>query len=56
MEKTMINKTLKEYFGYDRFREGQEAVISAVVNGESSGLSSLQVRGNHYATNCRHCT
>ncbi len=32
----MIHKTLKEHFGYDRFREGQEAVISAVVNGESS--------------------
>ncbi len=36
MEKTIINKTLKEYFGYDQFREGQEAVISAIVNGQSS--------------------
>lgn len=31
-----IHKTLKKHFGYDHFREGQEAVISAIVNGKSS--------------------
>ncbi|MDH3972853.1 MAG: RecQ family ATP-dependent DNA helicase [Deltaproteobacteria bacterium] len=31
-----MHKTLKKHFGYDRFREGQEAVISAIINGRSS--------------------
>ena len=32
----MIHQTLQQYFGFDTFREGQEAVISTVVAGSSA--------------------
>lgn len=32
----MLQQTLKHYFGYEQFREGQEAVISSIVSGNSS--------------------
>lgn len=32
----MLQQTLKHYFGYEEFREGQEAVINAIVSGHSS--------------------
>lgn len=32
----MLHQTLKNFFGYDQFREGQEAVISSIVSGRSS--------------------
>ena len=33
----MIYKTLKECFGFDKFKAGQEEVIKRIVNGESAG-------------------
>lgn len=32
----MIQQTLKQYFGFDQFRDGQQAVIEAAVAGNSS--------------------
>ena len=32
----MIQQALQQYFGFDNFREGQERVVSAVVNGQSA--------------------
>nr|WP_075518772.1 RecQ family ATP-dependent DNA helicase [Moritella viscosa]SHO00394.1 ATP-dependent DNA helicase RecQ [Moritella viscosa] len=32
----MLHQTLQHYFGYDQFREGQEAVINSIVSGNSS--------------------
>lgn len=32
----MIQQALQQYFGFDNFREGQEQVVSAVVNGQSA--------------------
>lgn len=32
----MIQQSLQQHFGFDHFREGQEQVISAVVNGQSA--------------------
>jgi len=32
----MLHQTLKNFFGYDQFRTGQEAVISSIVSGRSS--------------------
>ncbi|MDX2321443.1 MAG: RecQ family ATP-dependent DNA helicase [Moritella sp.] len=32
----MLHQTLQHYFGYDQFREGQEAVIKNIVSGNSS--------------------
>lgn len=32
----MLHQTLQHYFGYDQFREGQEAVINNIVSGDSS--------------------
>ncbi|SQD78362.1 RecQ family ATP-dependent DNA helicase [Moritella yayanosii] len=32
----MLHQTLQHYFGYDQFREGQEAVINSIINGNSS--------------------
>lgn len=32
----MLQQSLKQYFGFEHFREGQEQVVSAVVNGQSA--------------------
>jgi len=32
----MYHQTLKDYFGFDRLRKGQEAVISRFLNGQSA--------------------
>ncbi len=36
IDKTDIYQTLKDYFGFDAFRSGQEEVITTLLNGESS--------------------
>lgn len=32
----MLQQTLKQHFGFDGFREGQEQVVSSVINGQSA--------------------
>jgi ATP-dependent DNA helicase RecQ len=36
IDKTDIYQTLKDYFGFDAFRSGQEEVITTLLNGESA--------------------
>ena len=36
MTSPSIHQTLKQYFGFEQFRQGQEPVINAVVEGRSA--------------------
>ena len=44
-------QVLKQYFGYEEFREGQEGLIDSILAGRESCLPAPE---NLYAFRCRH--
>ena len=51
----MIEQTLRQTFGYDSLRPGQEQAIRAVVAGRSAAAIFPTGSANPCATSCRRC-
>ncbi|MFC4990957.1 hypothetical protein [Rubritalea tangerina] len=48
-------EALSEYFGFDGFLDGQQAVVEKILTGED-GLVVMPTGGESpYVINCQHC-
>ena len=50
-----VNEVLKEVFGFDKLRAGQEEVVSVLLEGRGALRFSQRVAGNRYAISSRRC-
>ena len=48
------SKVLKQYFGYDTFREGQEELVESILSGQDTLGLCLQEQENPYVFRFRH--
>ena len=48
-------QTLKDVFGFDDFRGGQQAVVSRVLKGHSTAAIFATGAGSHCVISCLRC-
>ncbi len=50
--KINLTDQLKQYFGFDKFKGNQEAIIQNLLNGGDTFVLMLPVAANLYAISC----